>query len=207
MTLKDKLVFGAVVVVVTIIAQFMLVKLVGPSVAFGAAGNLLIENYDPYVRTNGGINTNDPMTVGGAFTSTLGQVLSGNLTNTGTFTQGSTGTAFSRLNGGTCYVQPYATTIAASTTAQVDCQGTQAVGSTNTANDTALAGVTLLDSVQAIFASSTSKQSWGSIDVVGASASTTPGFITLIVSNNSGGVFTWPTTGNASGTVSYFDNH
>lgn len=36
-----------------------------PSVAGASAGGKLIEQYDPYVRLNGGINTNLPITLGG----------------------------------------------------------------------------------------------------------------------------------------------
>lgn len=114
-----------------------------------------------------------------------------------------------RLTGntqGTCYILAYATTIAASTTAAVDCQGTAAIGTTNTTNATALTGVTSASRIPGInMATSTAKSAgtYGSIEIVGASASTTSGFITLIVQNNTGTTFTWPTTGTATGTVYY----
>src|SRR3990167_4610088 len=55
---------------------------------------------------------------------------------------GSSGTDITRINTGTCYIKAYATTIAASSTATVDCQATAAVGSISGATS-ALTGVTM----------------------------------------------------------------
>jgi hypothetical protein len=56
----------------------------------GAPGNMLAENYDPYIMYNGGFNTNKDMTVGGTFTgvaATLTGTLTGVAANfTGTIT-------------------------------------------------------------------------------------------------------------------------
>lgn len=114
------------------------------------------------------------------------------------------GTQINGLNMGQCYIQAYATTIAASSTAKVDCQATQAVGGITTALDSILNGVSTNDNVQATLATSTEVNVAGQgLVVVAASASTTPGFISLLIANNSGAVFTWPTIGNATGTVNY----
>lgn len=157
---------------------------------FGSVGVKLIENYDPYVRYNGGINTALPFKT------------------TSTMQIGTNGVALNGLNPGTCYIQPYATTIAATTTAQVDCQGTAAVGTTNTANDAALSGVAFGDFVTASLSTTTAASGiTGGLSITGVSASTTAGYITLRVLNLTGATYTWPTTGFASGTVSYFDAH
>ena len=55
-----------------------------------------------------------------------------------------TGTTVNQLNIGFCYIQTYSATIAASSTASVDCQGTAATGGLTTVNDTALTGVRVL---------------------------------------------------------------
>lgn len=120
-------------------------------------------------------------------------------------TTGCLGSLVQRINEGTCYIQPYATTIAASSTAYVDCQATAAVGNTTGANDVALLGVTTGDHVVADLATSTASTVFGGLDVTGVSASTTPGYIQLLLSNQTGTTFTWPTTGTASGTASYID--
>lgn len=116
---------------------------------------------------------------------------------------GQTGTQLSRVNAGTCYVLAYATTIDATSTAIVDCQATAAVGGITTVNASALAGVTAGDAVIAQFATSTSGSTLGGVKIIGASASTTSGYIQLNVANLTGTTFTWPTTGTATGTVNY----
>lgn len=121
----------------------------------------------------------------------------------GLLTIGTTGTALTRVNMGTCYILPYATTIAASSTATVDCQGTALIYNTNTGRATALTGVTNGDNVQLEFSTSTAGTVFGGIGIIGASASTTAGYITLRVSNQTGGTYTWPVTGSATGTATY----
>jgi hypothetical protein len=130
------------------------------------------------------------------------------VSSTGATTIGTNGTAFNRLDGGTCYIKPWATTIAASSTQLADCQGTAAVGSsTGLYLTSALAGVTLGDSVVTTMATGTASTVYGGIDIEAASASSTPGYIQLLIANQTGATFTWPTTGTASGTVSYLDMH
>ena len=159
MTLTEKIIFGAVVVAVSITgAYFLFVRDTIPSFGNAAGlGNLLAEHYIPYISTNGGFNTNLPMLNGG------GEQI------------GANGTNVQRLDTGICYIQPYATTIAASSSAYVDCQGTAAVGTTNTGKDTALVGVSAGDSVQSILATSTVSGVAGQgLEIGAASASTSP---------------------------------
>lgn len=162
------------------------------AVDFGQAsglGNLLAEHYIPYISTNGGFNTNLPMLNGG------GEQI------------GTNGTNVQRLDTGMCYIQAYATTIAASSTGIVDCQATKAVGGVTTANDVALVGVSPGDNVVVELATSSQSTTYGGINVDAASASTTPGFIQLYIVNSTGTTYTWPTTGSATGTVSYVVTH
>lgn len=135
-----------------------------------------------------------------------GEELQGSATvgYSGTLNEGNvtrTGTTFTRLNGGTCYIKAYATTIAASSTAQVDCQATAAVSANGIA---ALTGVTFGDSVIATLATSTAGTASNGLVITGASASSTAGYVTLYISNLTGTTFTWPVTGTATGTVHYF---
>ncbi len=141
-----------------------------------------------------------------------GETLSGQMTvgYTGTLAAGSvteTGTVLNRLDAGTCYIQAYATTIAATSTAKVECQGTAAVGGITTALDAALTGVTTGDNVQVRLATSTAGTTSLGLNVTGASASTTAGYIELYIANMTGATFTWPTTGAATGTASYWVSH
>src|SRR4051794_11391856 len=48
----------------------------------------------------------------------------GAVTNSTSAKLGSSGTTLTNVNMGTCYIKPYATTIVASSSAIVDCQGT-----------------------------------------------------------------------------------
>lgn len=112
---------------------------------------------------------------------------------------GSAGTDVARLNFGTCYLAPSSATITASSTALVDCQATAAWSKNG---KSALTGVQSGDTVQAVFSTSTS--AYG-LEIVGASASTTAaGYLVLEVANYTGGTYTWPVTGSATGTASYF---
>lgn len=110
------------------------------------------------------------------------------------------GSQVNTLNYGTCYIKAYATTIAASTTATVDCQATAAVSANGIS---ALTGITVDSKVIATLATSTAGTSGLGISIIGASASTTSGSITLRISNLTGTTYTWPVTGTATGTVQY----
>ena len=77
MTLKEKILFGAAVVVVASVAVFGIAKLTtGSSTNFGAVGGMLAEHYLPFVMANGGYNSALPIQT----TSTLS---AGNTTITG----------------------------------------------------------------------------------------------------------------------------
>lgn len=140
-----------------------------------------------------------------------GESLSGQLTigYTGTLANGNvaeTGTTLNRVDTGTCYLDPAGTTIAASTTISIDCQATAMVSTTVGA---ALPGVTTGDFVAGLMLSTTTSAngSNGGLSVLGASASSTPGFITVLLANYTGTTYTWPLVGSASGTASYLITH
>lgn len=198
MTLTEKIIFGAVVVAVSLVGSYFLFFRGASLPSFGATssvGNLLAEHYLPYVATNLGYNT------------ALG------IKNTGTEQVGTNGTVFSSENTGVCFIQPYATTIAASSTALVDCQGTAAVGTTNTGKDTALPGIVQGGFSEGTLGTTTASQNGSSISafggliLLGVSASTTPGYLQLLLLNQFGTTFTWPLVGTASGSMKYFDFH
>lgn len=118
---------------------------------------------------------------------------------------GTTTQTFKRFSGGICYIAPYAATIAASTTANVDCQGTLAWNAAGSRSTTVLGGVKNNEAVLAILSTTTAGTTFGGLDIVGSSASSTTGFIVLRIANRTGGTFTWPiTTGVASGTANYW---
>jgi len=121
---------------------------------------------------------------------------------------GSGETTISNLNAGTCYLRPYATTITASTTANVDCQGTLAWNANSTANTSALTGISMGDWVVASLSTTTTGTTVQGLRLGGASASTTAGYIVLRIINQTGTTYTWPTTsGLASGTASYISGN
>lgn len=116
-----------------------------------AAGNLLAENYIPYVLYNGGYNT------------------AKDINTTGGFTVGSTGATFSNIVGTSCNLVGMDASQSASTTVAYDC---------------AVTGVTSSSIVLAQLASSTpvgAKSYWS---IIGSKASTTAGFVTVLVYNN-----------------------
>ena len=110
---------------------------------------------------------------------------SGNVTTSGTATLGSSGSAVTSLNFGKCNINAAATTIAASSTATVTCGG-------GTNGLTALSGVAAGASVQLSFATTTSTIFYG-LNIVGVSASSTSGYFTAIVANDTGATYTWAT--------------
>lgn len=116
-----------------------------------------------------------------------------------------TGTSITRVNTGTCNLLPDATTIAASSTALVTCQG-----GTDTTGQTALPGITSGDAIVMTLSSTTAAAgktlgggTGGGLLLLGATASNTAGFIETIIQNNTGATYTWPVTGSASGTSGY----
>lgn len=138
-----------------------------------------------------------------------GEALLGQLSigYTGTLASGTvtrTGTTLNRVDAGTCFIKAYAATIAASTTAQVDCQKTAAVDASGISP---LTGVTYGDAIQASLSTSTANTAvggtTGGIRLTGVAASSTSGYIVLLLRNDTGTTFTWPTTGSATGTAYY----
>jgi hypothetical protein len=96
------------------------------------------------------------------------------VSNAGAVTVGSAGTLLSGFNFGTCTITAYSNTIAASSSATADCAAT---------------GIVSGDNVE-ITQSTTSPTVAGGL-VVLASASSTSGYITLKIINDTGGTFTW----------------
>lgn len=116
---------------------------------------------------------------------------------------GQTGTQITRINTGICYIKAYAATIAASSTAAVDCQATAVV---DPSGASALTGVTMGDNVLVQLSTTTAQLSTAGnlgLTITGASASTTSGYIVLRIANMLGTTFTWPIGTAATGTASY----
>lgn len=172
--------------------------------SFGSVGNMLAENYIPYIMYNAGFNTEKGITSSGTFTQSGASIFSGAITNSSTFAQGSSGTTINRVNTGTCYLAPTAATVAASTTVAVTCQATKAWNAAGTFGVSALSGVTMNDNVVLTLSSTTAGTTFLGLQVSGASASTTSGYIIVHLTNWTGNTYTWSTTaGVASGTASY----
>ena len=113
-----------------------------------------------------------------------------------------TGTTFQKQNAGLCYLFPYEALIPASTTKKVECQATAAAGTAGAI--ATLPGIRANDWVVATLSTTTAGTTYGGLKIAGAGASTTAGYIELYVQNGTGADFTWPTSGNASGTAYYF---
>ncbi len=148
---------------------------------FGSAvngGN--VTDYDA-VNVTGGyfVDGAAPAVIGGTGALTIG---------------GSSGTTFTRLNGGLCDLNFGTTTsaIVASSTVAVDCQATNMLASA-TAVQAALPGVATGDAVFVQLASSTPTTYLG-LKLNGCSASTTQGYITCGLTNVTGASITPATT-------------
>lgn len=102
------------------------------------------------------------------------------------------GTQVTGINTGFCNIYAYATTIAASSTGAVDCQ-------TGTASLSPLQGVAVND-VCFVGQATTTPNTVNGL-VFQGSASTTNGYISMRVINNTGGTFTW--TAAASTSIPY----
>ncbi len=128
----------------------------------------------------------------GVLTSSATAAWSAAQTFTSTVQFGSSGTALTQIKKGTCTIFAYATTIAASSTGNVDCQA-------GVAALTSLGDVLKTDLVFIQMPTSTPTTSNGMQYY--ASASSTSGFISLRVINNTGTTFTW--TSQASSSIPY----
>jgi len=196
---KEKL--GWVIAIVAVLALLgTLAFKSSDNFAGGAPGGRYIEQYLPVVQYNEGINTKYGIDTESTLNVDGAATFGGAASLTSTLKVGSSGTNVSRLNHGTCYLRPYAATIAASSTAAVDCQATAGWDADGAS---ALTGVTDGDFVQATLSTTTAGTTSNGVALTGASASTTQGYIVLHVSNLTGTTFTWPTSGAASGTASY----
>lgn len=115
----------------------------------------------------------------------------------GTTTVGASGTATSKMKWGTCTIHSTATTIAASSTAEVSCQG-------GASALTAISGITAGDAVF-VQQPTTTPTTFGGLKFL-ASASSTAGYIHMKVINNTGGTFTWTSAASSSIPYLVFDN-
>lgn len=113
-------------------------------------------------------------------------VLTDDLDIAGDVQVGSSGTAITRLNGGKCNIWDESPTVAASSTSIVSCQA-------GTLTLSALTGVAVLDDVfvQPSTTTFNGLPVSGGVFVVGASASTTAGYIDVTVYNGTGAAYTW----------------
>lgn len=112
--------------------------------------------------------------------------------NNGLNPAGCTGTNVGALNFGTCNIQSNSPTIAATTTVQLDCNGSTAGGTL-----VPLTGVTTGANVD-LMQASTSPTTFEGLQIRGASASSTPGSITLFLYNGTGNTFTWTAAASSS---------
>jgi len=117
---------------------------------------------------------------------------------TGNLAIGTSGTSIDKIITGTCNLLPDATTIAASSTARVTCQA-----GTDTTGLTAISGITSGDVILGTLSTTTATLTSNGLVVIGITASNTAGYIETSISNLTGGTYTWPTTGSASGTLNY----
>ena len=108
-------------------------------------------------------------------------------------TVGDTGTKVAGVNFGSCVIRASSQTITATTTQTADCVG----GNGTSAGTTALPGITLGDSIILTMGTNT-PTTVGGIHILGASASTTAGYITVKLYNATGGTFTWTDTASSS---------
>lgn len=122
----------------------------------------------------------------------------------GKLTIGVTGTPINTLGMGTCYFAPTDATIVASTTKQVDCQAT---AGWDAANTSALSNVFAGDNALVQISSTTATTAFLGLQINGCTASSTNGYLSCTLYNMTGTTYTWPVTGTASGTATYFDQH
>ncbi len=168
---STKLFVGAIIGLIVIVGGFVLLRShSGTPGMLGAAAN---------VTTIG-----NPW----AFTNTVS--FSGALSLLSSLKIGSTGTAITRENGGFCNIQAGANTIAATTTQTVDCVLASPA-------NTALTGVTAGDRVFLSQGTTTPTTAEG-LTILGESASSTPGYITLKLFNGTGTTFTWTAAASSS---------
>lgn len=165
-------VVAVVLLIVAIIGWFTPHFPKANSVDGTASGAMNAEDYNPYIQYNGGYNSNLPITSAGLIT--------GNTILVGSSSGGTTMSKF--IAPANCTVIASTNTIVASSTKDVDCTVTGAVSG---------------DFVVAVATTSISTASNG-VAIVAARASTTAGYVTLTLSNLTGGTFTWTATASTS---------
>jgi hypothetical protein len=187
---NKSLTIGLIVVALLALAGVFLPQVKGVKAGAVSPSDISATNFTEVTASNG-------MQIGaGGLTVAAGGVT----ITSGGLTLGTGASTFSGLNFGSCNIRPYATTIAASSTAQVDCQAAAQFGS---GPGTALAGITASDNIQANLGTSTQGTLFGGLRLRTQIGSSTPGWITLFVENDTGTTYTWSTSANASGTAQY----
>lgn len=157
----------------------------------GSAGNLLAENYIPYVMYNDGYKSNKDIV------TTADLETSGTFTMTGDATFGTNGTALDAIKTGSCTIWAPSQTISATSSQQAVCQG-----GTGGSGITAITGITTDSICDVIMASSTNTTS-GTLVVAGASASSTAGNIVVRIANFTGADFSWTAAASSSAQWNY----
>lgn len=181
---------GVVALLAVVVIAFRVYPINFGSQKLGAAGGLYAENYQPYLLYNGGYNSQLPIQTSALVTFTGGEAFTGGMT------VGASGTALNQVNAGFCNVWAAAATIAATSTVTVDCGG-------GANGQTALTGITAGAGAEVQFGT-TSPTTSGGLVVESSSASSTPGFLTLHISNFTGTTFTWTATASTSLTYEVF---
>lgn len=154
---------------------------------YNGVGVPYAEEYDPYIRYNGGFATNLPAT----FASTSS--MTGSTTISGGLKVGSSGTSVNNKVTGVCTVWSSATTIAATSSAAVVCQS-----ATDGSLTSGLTGVNSRAIVDIRMGSSTNTTVGGLIITGNVSASSTPGSILFRLYNATGATFTWTAAASSS---------
>lgn len=164
--------------VLAIFASYELWSVAHPSTAFGAVGVKLAENYDPYIKYNGGYFSLLP------------------ISTQGTLQVGANGTATKQISFGSCTIWTGANTIAATSSQQIVCQG----GSGSPI--VAIPAIPANGNCDLVEASSTNTTIAGLV-VAGVSASSTAGSIVANLDNLTGTTFTWTAAASSSSQWDY----
>lgn len=166
---------------IAIIAFLVIQALSGGSASFGAVSADTTTVGNPWIFSSTG----------------LGKGVSMASTTITAFKVGLLSNQKSRVSSGSCTIRSDTNTIAASSTKQVDCQGGAVI-------TTALADIPAwaLGDTTFVSMSSSTPTTFAGLTVLGTSASTTAGYITVNLYNGTGTTFTW--TAAASSSWSYY---
>lgn len=116
----------------------------------------------------------------------------GNVSSTGTLSVGTNGSTLTRLNFSVGVAIGYSNTIAASSTGTFDIGPTTGKGQVGST----LPGVSAGD--QCDVYATTTIGNWGGLDIISSFASTTNGYCSVTVFNQTGATFTWSSTASSS---------